>query len=72
MTAAVNSTFLRRLYCRFAMSTGNLRDQLYALMEEEKRVHDDYVQRAIALFNRLSDDEILCTLDLEGCFRSHT
>ena len=54
------------------MSTGNLRDQLYALMEEEKRVHDDYVQRAIALFNRLSDDEILCTPDLEGCFRSRT
>lgn len=72
MTAAVNSTFLRRLYCRFAMSTGNLRDQLYALMEEEKRVHDDYVQRAIALFNRLSDDETLCTPDLEGCFRSRT
>lgn len=54
------------------MSTGNLSDQLYALMEEAKRVHEDYVQRAIALFNRISDDDTLCTPDLEGCFRSRT
>lgn len=72
VNAAVDSTFLCCLYWNCTMSTGNLSDQLYALMEEAKRVHEDYVQRAIALFNRISDDDTLCTPDLEGFFRSRT
>lgn len=66
MTAVVDSAFLSRQYCNCAMSTGNLRDQLYALMEKDKRVHEEYVKRAIELFNQCKDDESLCTPELDG------